>query len=60
MGEMRVENANQLTADVTVLQETVHQLERIIQVLALENDQLREGQQTGRVLPIGPRQGHKQ
>ncbi|SQI28570.1 hypothetical protein [Rhodococcus coprophilus] len=51
---------DELTADVTALQETVHQLERIIQVLALENDQLREGQHSGRVVPIGPRQGHPQ
>ncbi|MFZ2527381.1 MAG: hypothetical protein WAX14_06965 [Rhodococcus sp. (in: high G+C Gram-positive bacteria)] len=50
----------ELTADVTALQETVHQLERIIQMLALENDQLREGQRPGRVVPIGPRQGEKQ
>lgn len=48
----------ELTADVTALQETVHQLERIIQVLALENDQLRKGQHSARVVPIGPRQGH--
>ncbi|MDO3240952.1 hypothetical protein P5W04_12560 [Mycobacteroides abscessus subsp. abscessus] len=32
-----------LTADVTALTATVHQLERIIQVLALENRQLRSG-----------------
>lgn len=51
---------DELTADVTALQETVHQLERIIQMLALENDQLREGQRPGRVVPIGPRQGEKQ
>jgi len=51
---------DELTADVTALQETVHQLERIIQVLALENDQLREGQHSGRVVPIGPRQGRPQ
>lgn len=31
----------ELTADVTALTATVHQLERIIQVLALENQQLR-------------------
>lgn len=48
---------DELTADVTALQETVHQLERIIQMLALENDQLREGQRPGRVVTIGPRQG---
>lgn len=30
-----------LTADVTALTATIHQLERIIQVLALENHQLR-------------------
>lgn len=51
---------DELTADITALQDTVHQLERIIQVLALENEQLREGQQSGRVVPIGPRQGHHQ
>lgn len=32
-----------LTADVTALTATIHQLERIIQVLALENQQLRSG-----------------
>ncbi|MGB6245828.1 hypothetical protein [Gordonia sp. (in: high G+C Gram-positive bacteria)] len=47
----------ELTSDVTALQETIHQLERIIQVLALENDQLREGQHSGRVIPIGPGRG---
>lgn len=31
----------ELTADVTALTATIHQLERIIQVLALENQQLR-------------------
>ena len=51
---------DKLTGDVTALQETVHQLERIIQVLALENNQLREGQHSGRVVPIGPRQRHPQ
>lgn len=51
---------DELTAEVTALQETVHQLERIIQVLALENDQLREGQRPGRVVPLGSRQGEKQ
>jgi len=33
----------ELTADVTALTATIHQLERIIQVLALENQQLRSG-----------------
>ncbi|KLI09458.1 MULTISPECIES: hypothetical protein [Mycobacteriaceae] len=33
----------ELTADVTALTATIHQLERIIQVLALENEQLRSG-----------------
>jgi hypothetical protein len=32
-----------LTTDVTALTATIHQLERIIQVLALENQQLRSG-----------------
>ncbi len=31
----------ELTADVTALSATIHQLERVIQVLALENQQLR-------------------
>lgn len=51
---------DELTADVTALQETVHQLERIIQMLALENDQLREDRRSKRVVPIGSRQGEKQ
>lgn len=33
----------ELTADITALTATIHQLERIIQVLALENQQLRSG-----------------
>ena len=45
----------ELTSDVTALKATVHQLERIIHVLALENDQLREGQHSGRVVPLEAR-----
>ncbi|MFL0172337.1 hypothetical protein [Mycobacterium sp. SMC-13] len=37
------ERIKKLTADVTALTATIHQLERIIQVLALENEQLRSG-----------------
>lgn len=35
--------AKALAADVTALTATIHQLERIIQVLALENHELRSG-----------------
>lgn len=35
------ERVKELTADVTALTATIHQLERIVQVLALENQQLR-------------------
>ncbi len=42
-----------LTADVTALTATIHQLERIIQVLALENQQLRSSDpDLRRVLPL--------
>jgi phage shock protein A len=42
-----------LTADVTALQATVHQLERIIAVLALENHELRSDRaRSGRVVPL--------
>lgn len=34
-------HVKELTADVTALKATIHQLERIIHVLALENDELR-------------------
>lgn len=37
------ERIKKLTADVTALTATIHQLERIIQVLALENQQFRSG-----------------
>lgn len=50
-----VRRVDELTAHITALQETVHQLERIIQMLALENDHLRQGRNSGRVVPIGPR-----
>lgn len=43
----------ELTADVTALTATVHQLERIIQVLALENQQFRSGGlDRGKVVPL--------
>jgi hypothetical protein len=44
-----------LTADVTALTATIHQLERVIQVLALENHEfrsVRSGQ--GKVVPLLP------
>ncbi|MCV7192224.1 MULTISPECIES: hypothetical protein [Mycolicibacterium] len=42
-----------LTADVTALTATIHQLERVIQVLALENHELRSDQAgAGAVVPI--------
>jgi septal ring factor EnvC (AmiA/AmiB activator) len=42
-----------LTADVTALQATIHQLERIIAVLALENHQLRSpSTRSARVAPL--------
>ncbi|WP_242496856.1 hypothetical protein [Rhodococcus sp. Q1] len=44
---------DELTADVTALQETVHQLERVINVLGLENHQLRTDYgQPGTVTPL--------
>lgn len=43
----------ELTADVTALQATIHQLERIIAVLALENHELRSDRaRSGRVVPL--------
>lgn len=43
----------ELTADVTALTATIHQLERIVQVLALENQQLRsDGQDLHKVVPF--------
>jgi hypothetical protein len=45
-----------LTADVTALTATIHQLERIIQVLALENHELRSvGSGQGKVVPLRTR-----
>ncbi|MGQ9349419.1 hypothetical protein [Mycolicibacterium gilvum] len=43
----------ELTADVTAITATIHHLERIIQVLALENQQLRSGGPNSRkVVPL--------
>ena len=43
----------ELTADVTALSATIHQLERVIQVLALENQQFRSGASDARsVVPM--------
>lgn len=42
-----------LTAEVTALTATIHQLERIIQVLVLENEQLQSsGQDPQKVVPL--------
>jgi hypothetical protein len=41
------------TADVTALKATIHQLERIIHVLALENDELRSDRaRSSAVVPL--------
>lgn len=46
----------ELTADATALQATIHQLERIIAVLALENHQLRSpAARSARVAPLRAR-----
>lgn len=43
----------ELTADVTALTATIHQLERIIHVLALENQELRLNRtQTDKIVPL--------
>lgn len=42
-----LERVKRLTADVTALTATIHQLERIIHVLALENHELRSEPQAG-------------
>ncbi len=48
-----VKKVKALTADVTALTATIHQLERIIQVLALESQQLRSGDPHARkVVPL--------
>lgn len=45
-----------LTADVTALTATIRQLERIIQVLAIENHELRSvGDDPGKVVPLRTR-----
>ncbi|MFA7510402.1 MULTISPECIES: hypothetical protein [Mycolicibacterium] len=42
-----------LTADITALKATIHQLERVIQVLALENHKLAPGGSgVGKVVPL--------
>lgn len=42
-----------LTAEVTALTATIHQLERVVQVLALENEQLRSGAPgQGKLVPL--------
>lgn len=44
---------DKLTAQITSLQETIHQLERIVNVLALENHQLRSVREhAGKVTPL--------
>lgn len=46
-------HVKELTADVTALKATIHQLERIIHVLALENDELRSGRaRSSAVVPL--------
>lgn len=48
---------DELTSGVTALQETVHELERVINVLALENHQLRADHgRAGKVTPLRPSQ----
>lgn len=50
---------DELTAQITSLRETIHQLERIINVLALDNHQLRSvREQAGKVRPL--RSGNRQ
>lgn len=49
-------NVKALTADVTALTATIHQLERIIQVLALENHELRSPDPRRKLVPL-PTQG---
>lgn len=52
------ERIKKLTAEVTALTATIHQLERIIQVVALENEQLRSpAARSGRIasLPARPK-----
>ena len=49
------ERVKELTVEVTALTTTIHQLERIIQVLALENHDLRSvGAGQGKVVPLLP------
>ncbi|CPV54815.1 hypothetical protein [Mycobacteroides abscessus] len=51
-----VKKVKSLTADVTALAATIHQLERIIQVLALENQNLRSVRAVqGKVVPLNTR-----
>lgn len=49
------QKTRQLTADVTALTATIRQLERIIHVLALENDELRLNRtQSDKIVPLRP------
>ncbi|MCV7053850.1 hypothetical protein [Mycolicibacterium gilvum] len=51
-----VKKVKSLTTDVTALAATIHQLERIIQVLALENQNLRSVRAVqGKVVPLNTR-----
>lgn len=48
-----LKRVKELTADVTALTATIHQLERIIHVLALENQELRLNRtQTDKIVPL--------
>ncbi|MEB3065041.1 hypothetical protein [[Mycobacterium] zoologicum] len=48
-----------LTADVSALTTTIHELERIIQVLALENRELRWNRaQSDKIVPLRPAERH--
>ena len=55
------QKTRQLTADVTALTATIRQLERIIHVLALENDELRLNRtQSDKIVPLRPGERHRQ
>ncbi len=54
------QKTRQLTADVTALTATIRQLERIIHVLALENDELRLNRtQSDKIVPLRPGERHR-